>query len=121
MGISVVWNVLSVMVTLVLVMILLFLLAWSVKYMKTLTYKIGLIMWAAKIREENPDLAVPEEEPNREGGADPVEYDQGPTVDEVQQIMNQMVAQGRSTKFLTVLLMVLDKYNHILVWPCIKF
>lgn len=120
MGISVVWNVLSVIVTLILVMVLLFLLAWSVKYMKTLTYKIGLIMRAAKIKEENPDLVVAEEEPRGHGNGEAIEED-GPSVDEVQQIMNQMVAQGRSTKFLTVLLMVLDKYNHILVWPCIKF
>ena len=32
--------------------------------------------------------------------------------------MNNMIAQGRSTKFCNIFSLVMDKYNHILVWPC---
>ncbi len=42
----------------------------------------------------------------------------GPSVEEVQNILNNMIAKGRSTRFCNILGLVLDKYNHVLVWPC---
>ena len=83
MGVEVIFSVFSVVLTVVLVLLLLILLALSMKYMKDLTYKIGLIMRAAKFREENPEIQYTEEEEGEEAG---------PSVEEVQNILNNMIA-----------------------------
>lgn len=49
-------NVIAVVLTVILIFLLVFLVGWSLKYMKNLLYKIGLIMKAAKLREEHPDV-----------------------------------------------------------------
>lgn len=53
---SIVFNIFSVLLTVLLVGLLILFLALSMKYIKTLTYKIGLIMWAAKHWKDNPDI-----------------------------------------------------------------
>ena len=111
MGAEIIFSVIATLFTVLLVVLLLFLLGISVKYMKALTYKIGLIMRMAEFREENPEIQVTEED-----GSD----EEGPDVEEVQAILNNMIARGRSTRFCNIFGLVLDKYNHILVWPCMR-
>jgi len=73
-------NILAVILTAILIFLLVFLLGYSLKFIKNLLYKIGLIMKAAKIREDNPDVLFPDEGKNDE--------DLGPSVEEVQEILD---------------------------------
>lgn len=104
-------NILAVIITVILVALLIFLLGFSLKYIKDLTYKIGLIMKAAKQREENPDVLF------EDHNGEPIENN-GPSVEEVEEILNRMIMQSRSSSFCKIFCFIMDRYNSLLVWPC---
>lgn len=103
-------NVLAVILSAVLIFLLIFLLGYSLKYMKLLLYKIGLIMKAAKLREENPDVVYHEDDSKGD--------EQGPSVEEVQEILDKMIMNGRSTNFCKIHCFILDRYDSLVVFPC---
>jgi len=105
-------NVLSAVFTGILVLLLLILLGMSLKYIKDLTYKIGLILKAARQREENPDVLFNEEDQSSRP------QDNGPSVEEVQEILDRMINQSKSTNFCKIFCFIMDRYNHLIVWPC---
>lgn len=47
-----------------------------------------------------------------------VQEDNGPSVEEVQEILNWMILQSKSANFCKIFCFIMDWYNHLIVWPC---
>ncbi|CAI2369509.1 unnamed protein product [Moneuplotes crassus] len=110
------------LISVTLIVLFMYLLAINMKYIKELSYKIKIIIRAAfekdsplhkykkkieksKLDEtfiENIDEEAPKENINPQ---------------EVIKILKSMADKGRSAKFCDILRLVMEKYNHLLMWP----
>lgn len=111
-----------IIITVVLTILFIFLLAINMKYIKELSYKIKIIMRAAfekdsplmkykkKIEKSNLNETIEDQEMANKSSHD---------IDakEVLNILKKMADKGRSAKFCDILRLVLEKYNHLVIWP----
>jgi hypothetical protein len=115
-------NVLLLLITLVLIGLFIYLLAVNVKYMKELSYKIKIIMRAAF--EKDSPLRKYKKKIERSKFNET--YDDqdlqnksltGIEARDILKILKRIADKGRSAKFCDIFRLVMEKYNHMLMWP----
>ena len=109
------------LITLCLIGMFIYLVSINMKYIKDISYKIQVIMRAAHENDsplmkykkldksnlnethEDPELgAQPKNEANKK---------------EALEVLKNMADKGRSSRFQDILRIVLEKYNHVIIWP----
>jgi hypothetical protein len=115
-------SVFLLLITLVLTFLFVYLLAINLKYIKELSYKIKIIMRAAfernsplrkykkKIERSNLNETIKDPELGSKANQ---EIDSK----EVLNILKKCMTKARSGQFKDILKLVMEKYNHLLMWP----
>jgi hypothetical protein len=114
-------SVFLLLITLVLTFLFVYLLAINLKYIKELSYKIKIIMRAAfesnsplrkykKIERSNLNETIKDPELGSKANQ---EIDSK----EVLNILKKCMTKARSAQFKDILKIVMEKYNHLLMWP----
>ena len=113
-------GVVLLLITLTLTVLFIYLLAINMKYIKELSYKIKIIMRAAFEKDSPLRKYKKKIESSRLNDTDPeLGSKSGNEIDprDVLNTLKKLADKGRSAKFCDILKLVMEKYNHMVMWP----